>query len=93
VNLHLAEVLMGEIVELEVDDDVATQEPVVENEIKEVVVAIEGETLLPGLEEEALAEFEEEFFEVADECGFEVGFRKTGSIFQAEKFEDERFFE
>ncbi len=61
---------MGELVELEVDDDVAAQEPVVENEIKEVVVAIEGETLLPGLEEKALAEFEEEFFEVADECGF-----------------------
>ena len=58
VHLHLPEVLMRRFVQLEVDDDVAAQEAVVEHQIDEVVVLIEGEAFLPGLEEEAFAEFE-----------------------------------
>ena len=53
-HLYLAEVLMGKFVELEVDDDVAAEEAVVEDEIHEVVVLIESEALLAGLEEEAV---------------------------------------
>jgi hypothetical protein len=33
---------VGELVELEVDDQIATQEPVVEDEIEKVVIAVEG---------------------------------------------------
>ena len=47
---------MRELVELQVDDQIAAQEPVVEDEVEEVVVAVEGETLLPCLEEEAFAQ-------------------------------------
>jgi hypothetical protein len=78
VNLHLAEVLMGELVELEVDDDVAAEEAVVEDQIDEVVVFIEGEALLAGLEEEAFAEFEEEVLEAVDDGLLEVGLGVAG---------------
>ena len=54
VHLHLAEVLMRELADLEVDEHVASQQPVIEDEIDEVVLFVEGEPLLPGLEEEAL---------------------------------------
>jgi hypothetical protein len=54
VHLHLPEILMGEFAELEVDEHVAAQKPVIENEIDEEVLFVEGESLLPRLEEEAL---------------------------------------
>ena len=54
IHLHLPEVLMGELVELEVNDHVAAQQTVVEDEIDEEVVLVEGEALLAGLEEKAL---------------------------------------
>lgn len=78
VNLHLAEVLMGKLVELEVDDDVAAEEAVVEDEVDEVVVFIEGEALLAGLEEEAFTEFEEEVLEAIDDGLLEVGLGVAG---------------
>ena len=61
---------MREFAQLQVDDEVAAQEPVVEDEVEEVVVAVEGESLLPGLEEEAFAQLQKEFFEVRDDGGF-----------------------
>ena len=84
---------MGELVELQVDDQIATQEAVVEDEIEKVVVAIEGESLLPRLEEEALAEFEEEVLQVRDEGGLEIRLGVGGLLGEAEEFKDERFFE
>ena len=68
---------MRELVEFQVDQDVAAQEAVVEDEVEEVVVVVEGEALLPGLEEEAFAEFEEEVLEMVDDGGFEVGSRSS----------------
>ena len=47
---------MRELVELQVDDQIAAQEPVVEDEVEEVVVAVEGEALLPSFKEEAFAQ-------------------------------------
>jgi len=84
---------MREFLELEINDDVTTQEPVVKDKVEEVVIAIESEALLPGLEEEAFAQFEQELFQVIQNGGFEVGLRVSRPVFQAEEFEDERFFE
>ena len=39
---------MRELVELQVDDQIAAQKPVVEDEVEKVVVAVEGEALLPS---------------------------------------------
>ena len=49
---------MRELVELEVNDDIAAQEPVVEDEIHEVMILVEGESLLAGLEQKTFAEFQ-----------------------------------
>ena len=50
IHLHLAEILMGELVALEVDEDVAAQQAVLEDEIDEEVIVVEGEAFLAGLE-------------------------------------------
>jgi hypothetical protein len=84
---------MGELVELQVDDQIAAQEPIVEDEIEEVVVAIEGETLLPGLEEKAFAQLEQELFQMGDDGGFKLGFGVIGLFGEAEEFQHERFLE
>lgn len=93
IHLHLAEVLMRELVELEVDDDVAAQEAVIEDEIDEVVVFIEGEAFLAGLEEEAFAEFEKEVFEAVDDGLLQIAFGVAGLVVETEEFEDEGLFE
>ena len=51
IHLHLPEVLVGEFVSLEVDEHIATQEAVVENEVDAKVVVVEGEAFLAGFEE------------------------------------------
>jgi hypothetical protein len=84
---------MRELLQLEINDDIAAQEPVVEDEVEEVVVAIEGESLLPCFEEEALAEFEQKLFKMGDQCGFKIGLGIAGLLVEAEEFEHERLFE
>jgi hypothetical protein len=69
VHLHLAEVLVGEFVDFEVDEDVAAEESVVEDEIDVEVVFFEAEAFLAGLEEEAFAEFEKVLFEMIEDVG------------------------
>lgn len=51
---------MSELVALEVDEDVAAEQTVVEDEIDVEMIIVEGEAFLAGLEEEAFAEFEKE---------------------------------
>ena len=93
VHLHLPQILMAELVELEVDEHIAAQQAVVEDEIDEEVVLVEGEALLAGLEEKALAQFEQEVFELVDDGGFQVGFGIARLFVEAEEFEDVGFFE
>ena len=50
IHLHLPEVLVGELVSLEVDEHIATQEAVVENEVDAKVVVVEGEAFLASFE-------------------------------------------
>ncbi len=55
IHLHLSEILMGELVCFQVDEDIALQQSVIKDKIYIIVVFIEGETFLAGLKEEALA--------------------------------------
>ena len=87
MHLHLAEVLVREFVKFEVNDDIAAKQPVVEDEVEEVVVAIESEALLAGFEEEALAEFEEEFFQMGDDGGLKIGFGVASFFVQPQEFQ------
>ena len=93
VHLHLAQVLMGQLVELQVNDEVAAQEAVVENEVQEVVLAVEGESFLPGLEEKTLAQLDEKPLQVGDDGRLQIGFRIAGLLLQAQELEDESFFQ
>ena len=80
---------MRELVELQVNDDIAAQEPVVKHKVKEIVVAVKREPLLPGFEEETLAEFQQEFLQVGNQRRFEVRLAVIRLLVEAEKFEDE----
>jgi hypothetical protein len=88
IHLHLAEVAVGELADLEIDQNITAQQPIVENEVHEEVVLAEGEALLPSLEEKAFAEFEEEVLELAYDCGLEVALGVGGLFLQTEKLQD-----
>ena len=57
------------------------------------MLAVKGEPLLPGLEQEALAQFQQESLELADDRPFQVGFGIAGLFGQAEELQDQRFLE
>ena len=48
VHLHLAEVLVRDLPDLEVDQDITPEEAVVEHKVHKVMICIEGEPFLPG---------------------------------------------
>src|SRR5215813_7074728 len=72
IHLHLAEILMVELVELEVDEHIAAQKAVVKDKVHEEVVFVEGKALLTGLEEEAFTKFEQKVLDAIDDSLFEV---------------------
>ena len=47
---------MVKLTDFEIDQDVAFQNPVVEDQVDFVVAVIEGDALLPGLETESMAQ-------------------------------------
>ncbi len=81
---------MTELPELQVDQHEAAQQPVVEHEIDEEVVAVERDALLPRDEAEPLAQFEHELLEMVDDRLFQVAFAPVGTVGQTEEFENER---
>ena len=58
LHLHLSKVLMREIASLEVNQDIALQETIVEHQVDIEVSFLEGEPLLPSLEQESFAQFQ-----------------------------------
>jgi len=50
IHLHLSEVLMGQLADLEIDQDIAAQQSVIENKINKEMIRFESETLLAGFE-------------------------------------------
>lgn len=67
IHLHLAKVLMGEFVYLQVYQYIALQYAIIENKVNKEVLFIERETLLPGLEKESFAQFEKEIAHLCDD--------------------------
>src|ERR1039458_10606074 len=76
---------MGDLAEFQIDQDVAAQQAVIENQIHEEVVFVEGEAPLPRLEEEALAHFQQEALDLADDGGFQVGLGILAALVQADR--------
>ena len=93
VHLHLSEVLVGDLADLQIDQHVAAQQAIVEDQIDEEMFFLEGEALLPGLEEEAFAQFQQEALDLADDGGFEVGFGIAAALVQPEELQHQGLFE
>jgi hypothetical protein len=73
IQVHLADVVVFDIVDLEIDKNEAAEDAVVEDEIDAVVGVVQRDAVLSADEGEALANFKEEGLEViAEEC-FQVG--------------------
>ena len=93
VKLELPEVLVGEFPDLQIDEDVALQNGVIEDEVNVEVVAIEGESLLAGEEGKAATEFEQEGLELGNEGVFKIGFDEFFRFRETEEFDDDGILE
>ena len=56
VGIELADVLVGERLELEVEQDMAFQDAVIEDEVYEAMCVADEDALLPSLETKAVAQ-------------------------------------
>src|SRR5207244_3654560 len=93
VHLHLTEVLMRELPQLQVDEDEAAEQPIVEDEVDVEVIALEREPLLSRDEAEAFPHLEEEFLEPADDRLFEIPLLRRRLLAKVEELEDERILD
>jgi hypothetical protein len=93
VHLHLAEVLVRELAQLEIDEDETAEQAVVEDEVDIEVIALESHALLPCNEAEALAELEEKALEAIDDGLLEISLAPVGAFVEPEELEDERVFQ
>jgi hypothetical protein len=75
IHLHLAEILMCQLSYFQIDEHVALQKTVVENQIDEEVFFIESEALLTCLEKKSLTKFKKKMLNVFDDRCFEIRFR------------------
>lgn len=88
VGVDLSGVGVGEGLGLEVDEDVAFQPAVVEDQIDEVVGAADADLFLTGLEAEAVTQFEKEGLEVVDERALQIFFPQGLGRRESEEFEN-----
>ena len=88
IAVHLADVLVGELADFEVDEDEAFQEVVVEDEVHEEFVILEDDALLAGDEGEAASHFEKEGLEVVHNSLLEFGFVEAWAVGEAEEFKN-----
>lgn len=86
--MNLSGVAVTERADFQIEQHVAAQAAVVENEIDAVVLVADGDAKLPRLETEAGAEFEKETLHVIEERGFEIVLRVGGPVGEAGEFED-----
>ena len=84
VKLHLARVGRFKVADLQLDRDQASHVPVKEEQVDIVVVAVEGDSLLPLHEGKSCPEFEEEVLDLPQNRRFEIllaiGIRKLEEV-------------
>ena len=88
IHVHLADVVMFDVVDFQIDQDEAAEDAVVEDEIDPVVGVVEGDAVLPADEGEALAEFQEEGLEVIAEESFEISLGDAVRLGNFQELED-----
>lgn len=57
------------------------------------MITVNRNALLPRDEAEALAEFEQEFLQMIEEGGFDLGFGQLGRVAQLQEFQHDRVFD
>ena len=60
VGVELADILVGEVLNLQIDQHMALQNPVIEDKIDKTIGVTDQNPFLPGLETEAMTEFQQE---------------------------------
>src|SRR4051794_7719897 len=81
---------MAELFKLELDEDVALEDAMVEHQIDEAVLVADQDALLASFEAEAVPQFQKEFLEMVEKLLFEVRFANNLAWFQAQELEDVR---
>jgi hypothetical protein len=82
VHLHLAEILVRQLAELEVDEHEAAEQTIVKDEVDVEVVAVDGDSLLPRDKTEPLAELQQEAFDAIDDGPLEIALVRRRLLFQ-----------
>jgi hypothetical protein len=90
VGVELTEVLVGEGGRFEFDQDMALENPVIEDQVHKEMLVADEEALLPGFETEAMSHFEEKVLESIQQGVFEVRLAHDIAGAQAEELEDVR---
>ena len=93
IELELAKVLMGEFANLQIKQHITLEHGMVKDQIDVKMVAVEGEALLAGDKGKALAQFEQEGLQLAEEGGFQLRLDQLGGGRDFQKFEHQRIFE
>lgn len=87
VELHLDEILLRQLADLEINQDVALQSGVVEGQVDVEVVAVECQPLLPRHESESAPEFQQELPHMADECLLHAALNQLMPFWQVKKLQ------
>src|SRR5437879_942636 len=72
VEQHLSDVLLGELTYLQIDEQEGAKQPMVEDEINVKVIAVNGDSLLPGNEEQISAKLKQKMLQASDERLFKI---------------------
>ena len=92
-HLHLADVLMSQRARLQVKEDKAAQKPVVEDQIHEEMLFLEGKAHLTSHEGKAIAKFQQKFLKVTNETPLQFRFRIAALRLHAQKLQDIRLLQ
>jgi len=90
VKIQLRGIFVAESVNLQIDNDVAFQDAVVENKVGLEIVLIDENSLLASLEAETAAHLQQECLQVIQDVRLQLGFRIDFLRLYPQKFERHR---
>lgn len=90
VHLLLADVLVGELAQLQVEEDEAAQQPVVGDEVDLEVTLLIGEALLPVYEGKTAPELQQEVLQVVDDARLQFALGVGRLFLEGQELEDVR---
>jgi len=89
-HVHLADVVVLDVGELQIDKDETAEDAVVKDEIDPVVGVIERDAVLPADEGKVFPQLQEERLKVIAEAGFQIGLGDGVRLGDFQKLEDVR---